>query len=123
MNAKRDPNVYLCDIRAAIRLIRRYTEAGEDRFLSDTMVQDAVIRQISVIGEAAAKLPRDLRDKRPNVPWKKVTGMRNILIHDYAETDIPTVWTTVTEDLPRLQHAVERMIAQIEDSENARNAA
>jgi len=78
MNAKRDPNVYLCDIRAAIRLIRRYTEAGEDRFLSDTMVQDAVIRQISVIGEAAAKLPRDLRDKHPNVPLASTPNLGHI---------------------------------------------
>ena len=114
MRAKRDYRVYLEDIVVAIGLIRRYTAEGRGRFMSDTLVRDGVIRQMSIIGEAAAKLPPSLKRKHGNLPWKKIIGMRNVLIHDYAETNLRTVWATAEKDLPELQRAVEAMLVENE---------
>jgi uncharacterized protein with HEPN domain len=123
MMAKRDSRVYLHDIATAIHRIARYTMKGENHFLLETMAQDAVMRQLSIIGEAASKLPKSLKDQYPNIPWKKIIGMRNVLIHDYSETDIPTVWRTVRDGLPELRSAVERMIAGTAHVENHRRKA
>jgi uncharacterized protein with HEPN domain len=75
----RDPNVYLEDILVGIARIEVYTKGGRASFLASEMMQDAVIRQLSVIGEAAAKLPGALRARHPSIPWKEMVGMRNIV--------------------------------------------
>jgi uncharacterized protein with HEPN domain len=107
----RDPNVYLEDILAGIARIEVYTKGGRARFLASEMMQDAVIRQLSVIGEAAAKLPGALRTRHPLIPWKEMVGMRNILIHDYSAVNIRRIWETVRNDLPGLREAVREMLA------------
>jgi uncharacterized protein with HEPN domain len=109
-SAKRDPRVFLDDILAAIARIEAYTVEGKAVFLRDGKTQDAVIRQLSVIGEAAAKLPTAVRAMQPDIPWKAVVGMRNILIHDYSAVSIRSVWATVIRDLPALRHAVEAIL-------------
>jgi uncharacterized protein with HEPN domain len=109
-NRKRNSRVYLEDILAAIAKIGEYTKEGKDTFFSNEMMQDAVIRQISIIGEAAAHLPASLKTRYPGIPWKKTVGMRNIVIHDYSETDIPTVWVVAERDLPILKNIVENML-------------
>jgi uncharacterized protein with HEPN domain len=123
MKAKRDYRVYLEDIVSAIRLIGKYTAEGRGHFMSDSLVQDGVIRQISIIGEAAAKLPPSLRRRHGGIPWKKIIGMRNVLVHDYAETNLPTVWATIEEDLPELEHAVRAMLAEHERKAEHRGKA
>jgi uncharacterized protein with HEPN domain len=109
----KNPGIYLEDILSAIQKIERYVKKGQAAFLADGMMQDAVIRQISIIGEAAAKLPLSTRKKYADVPWKKVIGMRNVVIHDYSETDIPTVWKVVERDLPKLKETVKIMAKAI----------
>jgi uncharacterized protein with HEPN domain len=106
-SATRDPRVFLDDILSAIARIEAYTVEGRAVFLRDGKTQDAVIRQLSVIGEAAAKLPAAVRAMQPDIPWKAVVGMRNILIHDYSAVSIRSVWATVVRDLPVLRNAVE----------------
>jgi uncharacterized protein with HEPN domain len=106
----RDPNVYLEDILAAIGRIEEYTKGGRKRFLASEMMQDAVIRQLSVVGEAASKLPKTLRARHPSIPWKEMVGMRNILIHDYSAINIRRIWETVRNDLPDLHEAVRGML-------------
>lgn len=110
-SAARDPRVFLDDILAAIARIEEYTADGKAVFLRDGKTQDAVIRQLSVIGEAAAKLPALVRAMQPDIPWKAVVGMRNILIHDYSAVSIRSVWVTVVRDLPVLRHAAEAILA------------
>jgi uncharacterized protein with HEPN domain len=109
-SVKRDPRVFLDDILAAITRIEAYTIGGKAVFLRDGKTQDAVIRQLSVIGEAAAKLPAAVRAMQPDIPWKAVVGMRNVLIHDYSAVSIRSVWATVARDLPALRHAVEGIL-------------
>ena len=110
--AKRDYRVYLQDILSAIVKIGEYTVKGKEDFFAHDLVQDGVIRQLSIIGEASAKLPTVMKAKHAEIPWRKVIGMRNIIIHDYSETDIPTIWVIVERDLPVLRKAIEAMLGE-----------
>ena len=75
---KRDPRFYLQDIVAAVGQIEQYSARGKQEFLTDSLLQDGVIRQTAVIGEASARLPRGLTDQYPGIPWKQIIGMWNI---------------------------------------------
>jgi uncharacterized protein with HEPN domain len=111
----RNPRVYLEDILHAVAQIEQYTAKGKDAFFAQTLIQDGVIRQLSIIGEAAGKLPIGMKAKHPAVPWKKIVGMRNVIIHDYAETDISTVWIVVERDLTVLRRTAEAMLRETPD--------
>jgi len=108
----KDPRVYLEDILSAIARIAEYTAEGKQAFFKDQKTQDAVIRQISIIGEAAAKLPASVKTKHARIPWRRIIGMRNIVIHDYSQTDLPTVWVVAEHDLPALKRTVESMLEE-----------
>jgi uncharacterized protein with HEPN domain len=86
---KKDPLVYIDDIRESIEAIKRYT-AGltKEDFFNSTEKQDAVYRRLEVIGEAANRLPDEFRSQYPRIPWNKVVGMRNVLIHEYDSIDL-----------------------------------
>ena len=77
-----------------------------NQFESDLMAQDAIIRQLGIIGEAARHISSTLQGNHPEVHWADIIGMRNILIHDYLEVDIPEVWKTIQDDLPILRAQV-----------------
>ena len=112
-DAKRNPRVYLEDILGAIAQIEKYTSEGKDQFMSDMKTKDAVIRQLSIIGEASVKLPKNVREMSLDTPWKKIIGMRNIIVHDYSHTDLPTIWDTIEQNLPMLKTTVETMLRAI----------
>ena len=86
----KNSRLYLEDILSAIAKIIEYTREGKDVFIADEKTQDAVLYQIAIIGEASAKLPATLKSEYPEIPWRKTIGMRNIVIHDYSETDLST---------------------------------
>jgi uncharacterized protein with HEPN domain len=103
-----DDELYLQHILEAIERIETYTEGIErDAFRKDSMAQDAVIRQLEVLGEAASQLSDETRDQYGMVPWQDITGMRNKLIHGYFGVDVDVVWKTVQEDLPQLKRELE----------------
>ncbi|MBP1780072.1 MAG: hypothetical protein H6Q86_6083 [candidate division NC10 bacterium] len=106
----KDAAVFLQHIRDAIARIEVYTAAGRRAFLSDTMVQDAVIRNLEVIGEAVRNLPIDLRRRHPKIPWRSITALRNVLIHEYFGVDIDIVWRVVERRLPTLKRHVVLML-------------
>jgi uncharacterized protein with HEPN domain len=104
----RDDRVLLYDIRQSVARIRQYTSEGREAFFNSSMIQDAVIRNLEIIGEAASKLPADTKTDLSGVPWRRVIGMRNILIHGYATVDLETVWAVIQEDLPALEHVLQK---------------
>lgn len=75
-------------------------------FEKDEKTQDAVIRAFEVLGEAAKKIPKDFREKYPKIPWGKMAGMRDKLIHDYWGANIKRIWKTVKEDIPPLKKLI-----------------
>ena len=101
---KKDPLVYIDDIRDSIDAIKRYTVGlTKQDFLNSTEKQDAVHRRLSVIGEAANRLPAEFTDRYPQIPWNKIVGMRNVLIHEYDSIDLDRVWETIQKDIPELE--------------------
>lgn len=88
-------SAYLADILHAALAIRRFTQGvSKEQFLANEEKYEAVNRKFEIIGEAARRLSPEARAKFPDIPWKLVTAMRNILIHDYDDVDLNVVWQT-----------------------------
>lgn len=103
---KKDPQVFLAHIIDAIACIRDYTKDGETAFFADRKTQDAVIRNLEIIGEAVKQLPPELTARHPGIPWKDVAGMRDQLIHHYFGVNLKLVWGVVANRLEALLGAV-----------------
>jgi uncharacterized protein with HEPN domain len=104
-------SAYLLDILKAAKLALSYLEGRtKEEFFMDTQCQDAVIRRLEIIGEAAGKVSVATTTKFANLPWKKMVGMRNIMIHEYEDIDLSIVWDTVQNGLPPLVNLLEPLI-------------
>ena len=113
----KDPRVYLAHILECIQKIERFTVDGEDRFLGDALVQDAVLRNFEVIGEAAKRLDDAYRSAHPEIPWRALAGLRDVLIHQYEGVDLEKVWAIVEGDLPGLRKAIAALLPPLDQLE------
>jgi uncharacterized protein with HEPN domain len=110
----RDPRLYLQGIKDCATKILQYSQ-GLDResFENHGMAYDAVLRNLEIIGEAAKKIPREIRDLAPDVPWRMICGFRDHLAHAYFGLDGDTVWEVVSEEVPALLIQAERILEVI----------
>ena len=104
--------LYLESIRDCLERIADYTTGGEQEFLASRLIQDGVVRNLEVIGEATKNLSTELREAYPATPWRQIAGMRDVLIHDYLKVNLSRVWLTVSTDLPDLRTTVTRLLNQ-----------
>ncbi|MGQ0556170.1 MAG: HepT-like ribonuclease domain-containing protein [Nitrospiraceae bacterium] len=99
----KDDRIYLLHIRDAIQHILTYTTSGKDSFFADRKTQDAVIRNLEIIGEATKRLSASLKNANPDIAWKPIAGMRDKLVHDYFGVNLQLVWDVIERDLPGLK--------------------
>ena len=112
MSKRRDPD-YLNDIREAMRRILIYmADLTYEQFMEDIKTQDAVVRNLEIIGEATKNLSVNLRKSHPKVPWKDLTGMRDKMIHHYFGINYEIVWTIAKDELPGLLPRIDRILAK-----------
>jgi uncharacterized protein with HEPN domain len=113
----KDPRVYLAHILECIQKVERFTTEGRSRFFQDAMVQDAVLRNFEVIGEAARRLDDVYRAAHPQIPWRALAGLRDVLIHQYDSVDLERVWTIVEGELPGLREAIAALLPPLDQLE------
>ncbi len=110
---KKDPKVFIGHIIESIELIEKYTEnLTTGKFNKNTAMQDAIIRRLEIIGEAAKNIPTSLKTKHPEIPWKQMTGMRDVLIHEYFDVDLSLTWAVVKHELPPIKAKLQVLLAE-----------
>jgi uncharacterized protein with HEPN domain len=113
----KDPRVYLAHILECIQKVERFTNEGRSRFFQDAMVQDAVLRNFEVIGEAAKRLDDAYRAAHPQIPWRALARLRDVLIHQYESVDLERVWAIVEGELPGLREAIAALLPPLDQLE------
>ena len=108
--SERKPSVIIEDILTCIQHIESYTtNLSFDQFSGHYMTVEACLYNIQVIGEAAVRLPENIKDDNPQIPWLLIKGMRNRLIHEYFGTDLNLVWNVIKNELPTLKTELEKI--------------
>lgn len=109
----RDPLVYVDDIIESVNAILSHIDGMTEQDLRNSLkTQDAIIRRFMVIGEAANNVPDNLKEKYHHIPWREMIGMRNRLVHDYADTRLKTLWETARDDFPELKRQLADLLEQ-----------
>ncbi len=111
MSQNRD-ELYLQHVLDAVEKIERYIVVGHDEFMVTSHWQDAVIRQFEIIGEAVKRLSSEVTESRPDIPWRRIAGLRDVLIHNYMGVDLEAVWQVTQHNLPQLRQAIEELLGQ-----------
>lgn len=107
---KRDSFLRINDIKDSTEKILSATKnVTEKEFIEDIVLQSAVIRWLEIIGEAAKYAPQEIKDKYPQVPWKEMAAMRDVVIHDYADLIPEDIWKTVINDIPKLKSEIDKV--------------
>lgn len=106
----KDNRFYLQEIAERIARIESYASLGQAAFTQNQMIQDAIERNLSIIGEITKRLSSELKQDYSEVPWRKIAGLRDVLIHDYGRVDPIEVWQMIEQDLPELKTQISAIL-------------
>lgn len=111
---KKEDKVFLEHIYESIRHIENHLESfPREKFLKDIKLQDAIIRRLEIIGQATKNLSSELREKHPEVPWKLITGTRDVISHEYFGVDFIMIWNIAKKDIPELKVQILKLLEEI----------
>jgi uncharacterized protein with HEPN domain len=105
---------YLEQILERIKRIDSFAAQGENEFLESVQIQDAILRNFEIIGEIVKRIDPKLKDKQPTIGWKKIAGLRDVLIHNYDEINLQLIWETIQVHLPPLKLAIQTLLEEFE---------
>lgn len=122
----KDPRVYFVQILECIGRIQSYVSEGKESFIADSMIQDAVIRNLEVIGEAVKRVPDEYRRKNPSIDWRGLSSLRDVLIHqsvmaDHPGIDLARVWNDVENELPKIKSQLSALLPPLHELEKELN--
>jgi uncharacterized protein with HEPN domain len=106
----KDDRLYLIHILECIERIERYTLGGRSGYFADTMVQDAVIRNLQTLSESIRRISGTLKEAHSGVNWRNISAFRNVVVHDYLGIDLNQIWDIVEKDLPDLKRQIEAIL-------------
>lgn len=117
---KRDIGVFLEDILESIKLVEKRMEGvSYDKFLEDVDLQDMIVRRFEIIGEAVKHIPQGIKSKYSEIPWKEISGTRDILIHEYFGVNLKRIWDTIQEDILPFKEQLKQILQDIDKQSNS----
>ena len=108
----KEDRIYLLHIRGALERILSYTAQGKQALLADARTQDAVVRNLEVVGEAVKNLSESLNARHATIPWKRIAGMRDKMIHEYFGVNLQLVWDAIEHEVPRLKEKIAAILRE-----------
>ena len=113
---RKNHKLFVEDVLEAIDKIERYTKGlTYETFVKNDMAVDAVIRNLEIIGEASRNISEDVRESYPDIPWKRMIGLRNVAIHEYFGVDLSIIWEIITSNLPETKPKIDAMLKEFKE--------